>query len=277
MTEQIPIVSIIMPTYNRAKTLRRAIDSIFKQTFTAWEFIVIDDTSTDGTAEILAEFSARDSRIKVIRNATSTYAQSGITGPLNQGLAAARGKYIARLDDDDYWILPDKLEKQVAYLDSHPDCVVIGGGVIVIDENEKERYRYLKNEGDPEIRKSALLANPFSHTTVMFRADIARAVGNYRAHYAEDWDMWLSMGMHGKFHNLQEYVTAYQLTGGNKSFIHQRAQSKEILFFVTAHRKEYPNFFKAYFLNEGQYLFSFFPVWFRESLHGFLTTIKRKM
>ena len=158
--EKAPSVSILLPTYNRAATLRRADESVFRQTFEDWELIVVDDTSTDGTPMVLEEMRARDSRVKIINNMHSDYAVAGITGVLRQGFDVARGKYIARIDDDDYWIDDRKLEKQSAFLDAHPDYVVVGSGVVVVDGGENERYRYFKKETDKEIRKTALTANP---------------------------------------------------------------------------------------------------------------------
>jgi glycosyltransferase involved in cell wall biosynthesis len=270
-----PVVSIILPTYNRVASLSHAIDSALAQTFADWELIVIDDTSTDGTAMVLDDFSRRDPRIKIIRNDHSDYALVGITKVLNQGLAAARGKYIARLDDDDAWIDPEKLAKQVYFLDTHPEYVVVGGGVIVVDGDGKERYRYFKHETDEEIRRTALAANPFSHTTVMFRRGVACEFGGYRARYAEDWDLWLSMGVRGKFYNFQEYFTAYTMNDLNKSFIHQRAQTRVILQFLSAHRREYPNFLRGYILNLGQYWYTFLPIGVRKYFQGWLSAVKR--
>lgn len=272
-----PVVSIIMPTYNRAATLAHAIDSVLAQAYADWELIVIDDTSTDGTAAVLDGYTRRDPRITVIRNEHSDYATVGITKVLNQGLAAAQGKYIARLDDDDAWIDPRKLEKQAAHLDAHPDCVVVGGGVVVVDGAGKERYRYFKKETDEAIRQTALAANPFSHTTVMFRADAARACGGYRARYAEDWDLWLSMGARGTLYNFPEYFTAYTMNDLNKSFIHQRAQTKVVLQFISAHRREYPNFVRGYMLNFAQYCYTFLPIGVRKYFQARLSAVKRGM
>ena len=274
-SEKSPQITILLPTYNRADSLPRAIDSVFAQMLKDWELIIVDDSSTDGTAAILDEAARRDPRVRVIRNAHSDYASVGITKVLNQGLAVARGKYIARLDDDDYWIDDRKLEKQAAYLDAHPDCMVVGGGVVVVDGKGHERYRYFKKEADGEIRKTALAANPFSHTTVMFRTEVARACGGYRARYAEDWDLWLSMGMRGKLYNFREYFTAYTMNDLNKSFLHQRAQTRCILQFVARHRREYPNFLRGYLLNLGQYLYTWLPIGVRKYFQARLSAVKR--
>jgi len=193
-----------MPTYNRAHLVGRAIESVISQTFQDWELIVIDDASTDGTLEMLHGWRNKDPRIVVIHNAVNQYPD--ISKTLNQGLAVARGKYIARVDDDDYWIAPEKLEKQIAFLETHTDHVLVGTGVIVVDDAGNERYRYLKREDDAAIRRGALAANPFTHSTVMYRRDAALSVHGYEKYYAEDWMLWLKLGNRGKLHNLPEFL-----------------------------------------------------------------------
>ena len=273
---QDPVVTIVLPTHSRPYSLPRAIESAIAQSLTAWEMIVIDDASTDATAEILREFAAKDARIRVVRNEKSQFKEFGIAHLLNRGIELARGKYIARLDDDDYWIDPDKLKMQVEYLDAHPKCVIVGSGVIVIDAEGKERFRYLKKTTDAEIRRSALSANPFSHTTVMFRKDVAQAVGAYQARHIEDWDLWLRMGLKGEFYNLPKYLTAYTMTDDNASFKNQRELSRLILGLVVRNRGKYPGFVRGYVLNFAQYLFACLPMGVRSSLHASLVKIKRK-
>lgn len=264
-----------MPTYNRAGVLPRAIRSVLAQSFTDWELIVVDDASTDGTPRVLAEFAARDPRIVAVRNQKNNYPD--ISKTLNDAMARAQGKYIARLDDDDYWVDSEKLQKQFSFLEKHPDYVVVGSGMIIVDASGRELSRYAKREKDEDIRRTALFANPFSHTTVLFRTDVARAVHGYGDWpYAEDWDLWLKMGMRGKLYNFPECMTAYTMAGQNKSFTYQRAQSRMMLQLIAAHEKEYPGFWKAYALNSVQYLYSFLPVAVRRPMHAFLVGIKRR-
>lgn len=274
-----PIASIILPTYNRAKDIPRAVNSVLAQSLKEWELIIVNDASKDNTKEVIAELAAKDSRIIPVNNEKNEFREFGIMKTLNKAIAIARGRYIARIDDDDYWIDDRKLEKQAAYLDAHPECMVVGGGVIVIDVAGNERFRYFKKENDADIRARALFANPFTHTTVMFRTDVARELGGYEQLYIEDWDLWLRMGRRGTFYNFQEYFTAYTMSEANHSFIHQRALSRTVLALLRRHRNDYPGFYKAYALNFIQYLYSFAPIplSFRVRLHAFLSSIKRKL
>ena len=269
-----PAVSIILPTYNRAVLLKRALQSIFEQSFSSYELIIINDASTDGTRVFLDELAKKDVRARPVHHERNYYPD--ISRTLNDGLKIARGKYIARLDDDDYWCDNDKLKKQIKFFDSHPDYVVVGGGTIVIDENDNEQFRYQKLETDKAIRGKALMANPFTHSTVMFRRDVALAVGGYGDFKnAEDWELWLKMGTRGKFYNFQEYFTRYLMTEQSKSFLFKRSQSKEILRIVRAHKKEYPNFLPALMVNFAQYCYSLLPLGARRASHLFLSKMKR--
>lgn len=271
-----PVVSIVLPTYNRATLLKRALQSIFEQSFSDFELIVINDASTDGTRVFLDELAKKDARAHPVHHSRNYYPD--ISRTLNEGLKLALGKYIARLDDDDYWCDPDKLKKQIAFLDAHSDCVVVGGGTIVIDEEDVERFRYQKLEADAAIRDKALFSNPFTHSAVMFRRDIALDVGGYgNFKNAEDWELWLKMGTRGKFYNFQEYFTRYLMTEQSKSFLFKRSQSKEILRIIRSHRKEYPNFYTAYAINLAQYYYSFLPLGARRASHLFLSKMKRRV
>jgi glycosyltransferase involved in cell wall biosynthesis len=278
-TPKTPIVSIVMPTYNSSEDLlNKGIESVLAQTFAEWELIIVDDASTNDTPRVLDEFAKKDERIKVVHKEKNEFRTLGISGSLNRGIDMAQGKYIARLDHDDYWIDPKKLEKQVAYLDTHPDCVVVGGGVVVVDPEGSERSRYFKRETDAEIRSRALFSNPFSHTTVMFRKDVAMAVGKYQGRHTEDWDLWLRMGRKGVFYNFQEYFMAYTMTGTNASFVNQRGLSKNVLELITREKNYYPGFYKAYTLNFIQYIYAIlpFPASFRAWVHSSLIWLKRR-
>ncbi|MDQ3021681.1 MAG: glycosyltransferase family 2 protein [Bacteroidota bacterium] len=271
----IPLVSVIIPTYNRVDMLEKAIESVFEQSFCDWELIIIDDASTDETQEKMGELDAKEEKIRYMR--IPRIINKGISEYLNIGLRSARGKYIARIDDDDYWCHKDKLKKQIEFMENNPEYVVVGGGVILVDEKGDELFRYLKKETDEEIRGFALFSNPFTHATVLFRKDIALKLGGYKnIKHVEDMELWLRMGKVGKLHNLKEYFITYMTAGQNKSFTHQRENSKTVLEVLKMHKDDYPNFYKAYLLNYTQYAYSFLPVFIKKNLQSFMYYFKRK-
>lgn len=270
-----PLVSIILPTYNRRKMLEKAIESVFEQSFTDWELIIIDDASTDDTQEKMTELDSKEEKLRYMR--IPKISNKGISEYLNIGLRNARGKYIARIDDDDYWCHKDKLKLQVEFLDNNPEYVVVGGGVILVDGNGNELFRYLKKETDEEIRSYALFSNPFTHATVLFKKDLALELGGYKCiKHVEDMELWLRMGNYGKLYNMKEYFITYMTAGQNKSFTHQRENSKTVLEVIKMHKDNYPNFTKAYLLNYTQYAYSFLPVFMKKNLQSFMYYFKRK-
>lgn len=270
-----PLVSVVIPTYNRINWLIRAIESVKAQTYQNWEILVIDDLSDDGTKEKMEELQKKDNRIRYLLKEVDDV--QGISKYLNYGIKNAAGKYIARLDDDDIWCVNEKLKIQVDFLESNPDYVLVGGGMIIVDENGNEKFRYLKREKDEEIREVALFANPFAHVVVMFRKDAADRIGGYKNWpHAEDWDFWLRLGKIGKFHNFKEYFGKYLVAGQNKSFIYQRRQAKVILKIIKVHKNDYPHFLKGYSLNYLQYIYTLLPVFIRRRFQMFLYYFKRK-
>lgn len=268
------VVSIIMPTYNRAELIILAIGSVIKQSFQNWELLVIDNESTDRTKEVVELFTAKDNRIKYFN--VNKNPKSGISSYLNFGMKEASGKYIARLDDDDEWCDAFKLEKQVKFLEQHQDYVVVGGGAIMVDQNRKEIYRFLKREKDDEIRNNALYANPFWHNTVMFVKRMALEIGGYNdLRFVEDWDLWLRLGLKGKFYNMQEHLSLYMNAGQNLSVSNQKLAAKTILKLIDNFKDFYPNGKKAKILNSLQLVYSYTPKFFRRMTQNFLFYIKR--
>ncbi len=275
MTENnTPLVSIVAPTCNRAKLLRKMVNSVLTQSYQSWELIVVDDISTDDTENMMIDFAKSDSRIKYYRIPPDK--EPGITKYLNYGLNVAKGKYISRLDDDDYWMDNDVLKLQVDFLDTNPDYVAVGGAAIIVNEQGDHVFKYTKYEKDEDIRKNALMANPMVHTAALFRKDVVLSLGGYEdLPYAEDWDLWLKLGKIGKIYNFQKYFTCYLSAGQNTSFIKQRPQSKEILRIIKKYRKDYPNYRKGFLINYTQYIYSFLPNRFKKRFHSFMIYLKR--
>jgi len=266
-----PKVSIVMGTYNRANLIERSIKSIFEQSFKDFETIIVDDGSTDNTEKIIKKYPM----VRYFKNKKNL----GLPYSLNLGIKLSKGEYIARLDDDDYWCHPDKLKMQTDFLDNNPDYMVCGGGMIVIDGHNQEKFRYLKKEQDAEIRKRALLANPFSHTTTMFRKEAALRVGLYDDIRHEDWNFWLKLGRMGKFYNFPEYFTKYLMAGQNASYLNlkQKIRCRGTLKIISLNKKYYPYALMAYLFVAGEYIYSLIPQRIKVRLYPMLSRIKRSL
>lgn len=179
-------VSVVMSVYNGERHLREAVESILSQSFTDFEFIIVDDGSTDGTWDILSGYN--DPRIVLLRNEQNI----GLTRSLNRGLAVARGGYIARMDADDV-SLPERLAIQVAFLDEHPDVGLVGSPPFVIDAQGNTRPGWLVPLDDVEIKWRLLFNNAFVHSSVMFRRSVLDIVGPYSVDKvaAQDYGLWV--------------------------------------------------------------------------------------
>lgn len=201
----IPTVSVVMPAYNAEKYLREAIESILSQTFTDFELIIINDGSTDRTKEIILSYD--DPRIVYIENEQN----SGICITLNKGLEAARGRYIARMDSDDI-SMPERLAKQVEYMDTHPEIGVSGTDIEVFGEGLQP---YVFNEVyEPDMCSAGLLFNPcFAHPTVIMRGDVIRDYGlRYDDEFKglEDLRMWWEFAKVSRLSNLPAPLLRYR-------------------------------------------------------------------
>src|SRR3989344_5200202 len=170
-----PLVSIIMPAYNGAEWIKSAILSVLPQSFADFEFIIINDDSSDNTEEIVTAFTKYDKRIKYIKNEHNL----GVQKTRDIALSISLGEYIAEIDQDDEWLDKDKLKKQIEFLENNKDYVLIGTGVIVVDEKGKEIFRHINPELDKNIRREILKKNCFFHSSVVFRKNIALECGGY--------------------------------------------------------------------------------------------------
>lgn len=257
-----PLVSVVIATYNRQKYIARAIESVGAQTYANMEIIVVNDASTDNTAEVLAALAAQYPRLTVITNERNLK----LVASLNKGIAASQGKYIGRLDDEDFWCDTQKIQKQVEFLQQHPDHVLVGGGAIKIDENGKEVSRYLLPQNDQDIRKVLLAYNPFVHVSVLFYKDIFLKAGGYDQAFdgLEDWEAWLRLGTFGKLHNIPEFFVTYighslKNAGYVANTFKRSRQRKVTVSLAKKYRSQYPGFGKAIFFAWATYGYSFLP------------------
>jgi glycosyltransferase involved in cell wall biosynthesis len=195
-------LSVVMSVYNGAATVREAVESVLAQTYDDFEFIIVDDGSTDATPGILSSF--HDSRVKVIRQENA-----GLTVSLNRGIGAATAPLIARMDADDI-SFPSRLETQVRILGSCPDIVLVGSDADLIDAGGKRvgSLRHLLR--DDQIRRVYPVGNQFVHGSVIFRREAFERAGRYDEglRYSQDFDLWWRMLETGEVLNLPETLYA---------------------------------------------------------------------
>ncbi|MBX0331704.1 glycosyltransferase [Pontibacter sp. HSC-14F20] len=200
-----PKVSVVMPVYNGEAYLREAVDSILHQTFPDFELLIINDGSTDGTLAILDQLS-EDERVRVLHNDGN----QGLTYTRNRGLASSRGAYIAMLDSDDV-AHPQRLAKQVAFLNANPDFAMVGSYIdLITPEGQFIRTQCYPTE--PECIPSLLLfQNNFAQSSVMLRRSAIPAEG-YRNDFppSEDYDFWVRIASTHKVANLAERLVDYR-------------------------------------------------------------------
>ncbi|HEX6162033.1 MAG TPA: glycosyltransferase [Vicinamibacterales bacterium] len=201
-----PDVSVLMAVYNGERHLPAAIDSILAQTHRNFEFVIVDDGSTDRSAEIAA--ARNDGRINLIRLPQNR----GLSAALNEGLQAAGASLVARQDADDT-AEPERLARQLAFMTAHPDVALLGTQGTVIAEDGHVTGAVTRPIGEDSIRFFSIFDNPFIHTSVMYRAAVARGCGGYNAAYdpfSQDYDLWCRIAEGHRVANLGERLIRYR-------------------------------------------------------------------
>ncbi|MBL8005911.1 MAG: glycosyltransferase [Ignavibacteria bacterium] len=208
-------VSIITTVYNCEKFIRQSVESILNQTYGDFEYIIVEDGSSDKTPGIVKQLAAIDKRIKLLINERNI----GRVKSLNKALENAQGEYVALQDADDF-SMPERLEKQIAFLDKNPDYVLVGANIIVIDEFENfisKPERPLKN---PDAKFSMLFRCTFANPSIVYRKKITdehnlRYEDNFI--HAEDFRIMSLIARHGKIYNFEEPLVKYRRHSGNNS------------------------------------------------------------
>lgn len=218
-----PLVSIIMSVHNGSSFLHEAIDSMLSQTFQNFEFIIIDDGSTDSTFSLVDGYRNLDDRILVIRFEKN----QGLSTCLNVGIELARGKYIARMDADDI-SLPHRLERQVSFLESHPEIDVLGSCFTIIDETGKRIKDYVFPKDPGIILWNFIFYNPIAHSSAIMRSATIKELGGYdqRLLRSQDYEMWWHVSLNGRIANLQEICLLLRQHGDSVS-VKYRAQQHD--------------------------------------------------
>lgn len=194
MHNAIPAISVIMPAYNARKFIGEAIHSVLNQSFRDFEFIIINDGSTDETPLIVRSFN--DPRIRLINQENK-----GIADALNLGLAAAKADIIARFDADDI-CYPWRLEVQYSFLKHNPKYIIAGGAADYIDQHNRHVFTWIPQAmSNAEIKKICKQICPFIHSGVMYRKNAVIAAGGYHlhAHSFEDHFLWVKLLNKGGF------------------------------------------------------------------------------
>ncbi len=232
-----PLVSIVIPAYNAAAYVREAVDSALAQTYAEKEVIVVDDGSTDGTAEVLASYRDAGAIVYVRQE------NKGLSAARNTGIRAAKGEFIALLDADDIF-LPDKIGRQVAYLLAHPECGVCYCDIYHFYEEEPEKMRkldYRYYSGD-EVFPNLLRMNFINPLSVVLRKSEIDRVGVFNESYrrSEDWEYWMRLVRHGvRFEHLPEILAKYRMRKASMSYdwrseIHRKRMTLQIMEAVNA-------------------------------------------
>lgn len=210
-----PLVTVLMPVYNAEKFLGEAIDSILNQTFSDFEFLIVDDASTDSSLSIINSYN--DHRIKLVCNEENM----GISATLNKGIALSSTELIARMDADDI-SYPERLQKQYAYFIEHPDCALLSCWTRIIKEDKqpfhteefRSRYYYYNMTFDCWMY----------HPTVMYKRTAVLNAGGYQSPYAEDFDLFWHMMRKYKVDNLEQVLLDYRITSQSLHQVTKKAE-----------------------------------------------------
>ncbi len=218
-TKSCPKVSVLMPAYNSEKYIGEAIESILNQTFTDFEFIIINDGSTDNTAKIVRKYAKKDKRIKFVDNKKN----KGVTKTRNELLKLAKGEYIACMDSDDI-SLPTRFEKQIKYMNEHPECGVLGTWYEVFD---KQNYisRFASKITILKLLHGCAVCNPSAmiRKSVIDRNNLEY---NNNFNWCEDYEFWSRMIFFTEIHTLQSVLLKYRWHNTNISVEHAKKQDE---------------------------------------------------
>lgn len=212
-----PKISVLLPVYNGAQYLHRSIDSVLNQTFGDFELIIINDGSSDNSESVVKFFA--DDRIQYF-----SQENQGLAATLNRGIRLAKGKYIARQDQDDI-SFPNRFSEQINFLDSHEETVMVGSSAEIWVDNKKTS-RVLEHPcSDAEVRCGLLFRNYFVHSSVFIRRVILQELGGYstdpQRQPPEDYELWSRVMRKYKVANIKQPLLAYHEVGGSMSRINK--------------------------------------------------------
>ena len=225
MNESKVSITVLMPVYNeKEKYLKNSIKSILNQSYSNFEFLIINDGSTDESCEkIIKEYAQKDERIRIVTNEINI----GLTKTLLRGLKLANGAYIARLDSNDM-AAKDRLEKQLYFMQNNPDYALCGCWTYIINEQNKIIGKQKGPVQYDEIKKRIITANPLTHSAWFFKKDVIQSMGGYAAEMtkAQDYDLLLRLVPRYPVANLQEFLCYYRVSNEGMTFSNNKVQEK---------------------------------------------------
>jgi glycosyltransferase involved in cell wall biosynthesis len=253
-----PKISIIIPTYNRARYIAEAIKSVQNQTLREWEMIIIDDGSTDGTEKIIQDFLKTDLRISYFKNEKNL----GIAKTRNRGVSLAKADYVAMLDSDDAWVTRDKLAKQLEAFVKNKKLGIVGTNACFIDEHgaiiEKNKTFSIADSGnggkytnfpsdDVGIRRTELYRNILMQSGLLIKKSAIEKAGSYDSSFTvcDDHDLWLKIGKDWQFMILPSIDLSYRIHASGITKTKKIKTAWEELVILFKYRKYYPGFFKG--------------------------------
>lgn len=264
-----PLLSVIMPVYNCEQYVTQAVESILNQTYKKFEFIIVDDASVDKTFTILKNFEKKDKRIILIRNSQNL----GVTKSLNIALAQAKGKYIIRMDADDF-SYPNRFKLQVELMEKNPKVVISGSYIEVCDSKLRTKHVRKYHHDDINIRKHIFRYSPFAHPATIWVAKLLKKeLYNERIITCQDYELYFRMGLLGQFMNLNKPLLKLRMHDGSVSTVKSDLQWKTTVLIrfnaVLMHGYNMSKFDKIYnFLQELG--IGLFPIKLRFMLFIFL-------
>lgn len=249
-----PLVSIVLPVYNAGDFLVEAMLSIINQTYKNWELICVNDASKDNSLAILQDFALRDSRIKVYSNKRNL----GVALTSNFVISKAKGKYLARMDADDV-MMPDRIEKQVEFLQKNPGVVIVGGQCQLIDKDGEIIGRKIFPTKNTDLYKMSFRSMPIQQPTMMINLNLLPKKFtwyNDKFKPADDLDLFFRLFNFGLFANLPDFVLKYRMHKSNISLVNPKRT-----FFLTYEIRRravalynYKPVFSSKLINYFQYL-----------------------
>lgn len=241
-----PKVTVFTPIHNGQRTIARTIKSVLAQSFRDFEYIIVNDASTDDSENIILQFAATDPRIIYAKNDNN----KGLNKTRQIGLELSKGEFLAPIDDDDEWTDKDKLKKQVAYLEENKSIVALGTASTMVDTHGEIIKIYDRPLQNKQIRKIILLENPILNVSALLRIDAIKNVGGYDTTDigtagAEDYGLILKLGKVGELANLPDNTVRWEARPLSTTSKNKLKQCQNIFKLIQERHHGYPNYLPA--------------------------------